>query len=99
MMKEHCERRSVAVLGALGSVGSQSLDVLRRTGDYVPLLTANRNVREMEDAAREFSPRICVMADETAANDLRVRLADTPVTVLGGSHAITEAIEEVNADV
>ena len=98
-MTQDCHRKSVAVLGALGSVGSQALDVLRKTGDCVPLLTANRNVKEMEAAAREFLPRICVMADEAAASDLRVRLADTTVKVLGGSDAITEAIADVNADV
>ena len=40
-----------------------------------------------------------LMADEAAASDLRVRLADTTVKVLGGSDAITEAIADVNADV
>ena len=93
------EKKSVAVLGALGSVGTQALDVLRRTGDVVPLLTANRNVTAMEAAAREFSPAVCVMADEAAASDLRTRLADTSVRVLGGSTAITDAIKEVAADV
>ncbi len=98
-MTQHHQPQSVAILGALGSVGSQALDVVRRTGGRVPLLTANRNVKEMEIAAREFLPRVCVMADETAASDLRVRLADTGITVLGGSNAITEAIADVDADV
>ncbi len=90
---------SVAILGATGSVGRQALDVARAHGLSVPLLTANRDVKGMESLAREFCPAFCVMADEAAAGALRLALADTAITVLGGQEGICQAIGSVGADV
>ena len=90
---------SIAVLGATGSVGRQSLDVARHHGVRVDLLTAATRVRETEALCREFSPRVAVMADEEAARALRVALADTDIRVLGGSDAICSAIRESDAEV
>ena len=74
---------SMMVLGATGSVGLQALDVAREQKMRVTALSANRSVGEMEALAREFHPIACAMADEAAAADLRVRLADTDVRVYG----------------
>ena len=81
-----------AVLGATGSVGRQALDVARHADIKIDLLSANRDALGMEALAREFLPKYCVMADESAATDLRVRLADTSVCVMGGSSSLEEAI-------
>lgn len=91
--------KSIAVLGATGSVGMQALDVARTLGISVCLLTANRDVDNMEAAAREFSPSVCCMADESAAETLRVRLADTDIRVYGGTSSIPAAIIESEAEV
>ena len=91
-------QKTVAILGATGSVGSQALDVARRNGYKVDLLTADRSVRAMEEAAREFMPTYAVMADEAAALSLREALADTSVRVLCGREGITEGIENSRAD-
>ena len=53
--------RSVAVLGATGSVGRQSLDVARHHGVRVELLTAATRVAETETLCREFRPRVAAM--------------------------------------
>ncbi len=98
-MKDHAIPRSVAVLGATGSVGRQSLDVARHHGIRVELLTAATRVAETEALCREFSPRVAVMADEAAASSLRLALADTDIRVLGGSQAICEAILASSAEV
>ena len=90
---------SIAVLGATGSVGRQSLDVARHHGVEVELLTAATRVSETEALCREFSPRVAVMADEEAARALRLSLADTDVKVYGGADAICEAISESSAEV
>ena len=89
---------TVAVLGATGSVGRQALDVARNAGIAVDLLTANRDYASMEVLAREFQPAFCVMADEGAANALRLALADTDIQVLGGASAICEAIAQSRAE-
>lgn len=98
-MREQTMPRSIAVLGATGSVGRQSLEVARRHGVKVELLTAATRVAEAEALCREFSPRVAVMADEAAASALRLALADTDIRVLGGSDAICEAILASSAEV
>ena len=82
----------ISVLGATGSVGLQALDVARSRGYGVDLLTANKDAVGLEKLVREFSPKYAAMADETAARDLRERLADTSVKVLSGEDGIIEAI-------
>ncbi len=91
--------RTIAVLGATGSVGSQALDVAREHGLSVDVLTANRQVDAMETLAREFLPTYCAMADERAALELKARLADTPITILGGEDGILQAIALSQAEV
>lgn len=83
---------SIAVLGSTGSVGTQALDVAREHGIPVTLLTAHRQVDLMEQQVREFSPRYCAMADPRAAEQLKIRLADTPVTVLSGEEGVLRGI-------
>ncbi len=91
--------RSISVLGATGSVGAQSLEVARHHGIAVELLTASTRVSEMEALCREFRPRTAVMADEGAARELALRLADTDVRVFGGEEAICDAIAASDAEV
>lgn len=90
---------AVAVLGSTGSVGRQTLEVAAHHGIRVDLLTARRDVATMEAQARAFLPTTVVMADEGAAGELRTRLADTPIRVLGGADAILHAIAESTAEV
>ena len=90
--------RVIAVLGSTGSVGRQTLEVAARQGLSVDLLTANRDVATMEAQARAFLPHTVVMADATAAGELKTRLADTRVRVLSGADAIPAAIGESRAD-
>ena len=91
--------KTLAILGASGSVGRQSLDVARAMGLPVDLLAARRSVSLLEEQARACSPRLVAMTDEAAARDLSVRLADTPVRVLSGEEGLLAAIAESSADV
>lgn len=84
--------KTIAVLGATGSVGTQALDVARARGYCVDLMSAHRNVRAAEALAREFSPTFLCMTDEAAAADMRVRLADTSIEVLSGEAGLREGI-------
>lgn len=85
------QTKTISVLGATGSIGRQTLDVAARLGIGVAALAADRNVAEMEKAARRFCPAFAAMRDEAAAKELRLRLADTPVRVGGGEAAVLEA--------
>ncbi|MDR1464076.1 MAG: 1-deoxy-D-xylulose-5-phosphate reductoisomerase [Oscillospiraceae bacterium] len=78
----------VVILGSTGSIGVQALDVVSRLGGSVAALTADRNVRLLEEQVRAFSVPLCALADEAAAADLRVRLADTPAKVLSGPEGV-----------
>ena len=84
--------KTIAVLGATGSAGMQALDVARARGHKVDFFSVNKNIKGAERAAREFSPRAVAVADESAAADLKLRLADTSVKVLSGKEGIIEGI-------
>ena len=92
------ESRRLAILGATGSVGRQSLDVAAALGARVSLLSARSSVLPMEEAIRAHAPAVCVMTDPAAARDLAVRVADTSTRVLAGEDALLYAIAEADAD-
>ena len=92
------ESRRLAILGATGSVGRQSLDVAAALGARVALLSARSSVLPMEEAIRAHAPAVCVMTDPAAARDLAVRVADTDTRVLAGEDALLSAIAEADAD-
>ena len=94
MKKQTESYPSVTVLGSTGSVGEQAMEVARQTGAQVNALCAGRNARRVEEQVREFRVPVCAMADEGAAAELRVRLADTGVRVLSGMEGICEMIAE-----
>ncbi len=83
--------KTLSVLGSTGSIGRQTLEVAEALGLKVEALTANSDVKRIEEQARKFRPHMVAMADETAAEDLSVRLADTEIRVAGGVGALTEA--------
>lgn len=62
--------RSIALLGSTGSIGRQTLEVARELGFSVAALTANKSVDLIEQQAREFCPRLAVLYDKDAANEL-----------------------------
>ena len=77
--------RKIGILGSTGSIGTQTLEIVRNNPDFnVIALAAGSNVDLMEKQAREFHPQLCVMWTEEAAKDLRLRLSDMSVTVLAG---------------
>ncbi len=88
-------RKTIAVLGASGSVGTQALDVARARGYNIELLSANRDVSFMEEAAREFNVKYAAMADEKSAMELKARLSDTSTKVLVGPEGILEGIRSL----
>ena len=90
--------KRISLLGATGSIGRQTLEVIEACGMEVAALTANSSVDRLETQARRFRPELAVMMDERAAADLRVKLADTNVRVLGGMEGLMEAAAIPSAD-
>ena len=77
--------RKIGILGSTGSIGTQTLEIVRNNPDFkVIALAAGSNVDLMEKQVREFHPELCVMWTEEAAKELRLRLSDTSVKVLAG---------------
>lgn len=91
-------KRILSILGSSGSIGQQTLKVAECCGQEVAAIAVNRSVELAEAQARKFRPRLAVAADENAAADLRVRLADTAVTVLSGQEGLLEAASMPEAD-
>lgn len=92
-------KRSLLVLGSTGSVGTQALDVAKKEGHRVLGVSANKDVRQVEEQVRLFGCPACAMADESAAAELKIKLADTGVKVYSGADGINEMIFESDADV
>ena len=90
--------RKLTVLGSTGSIGRQSLEVIAACGMEAEALAANSSVSLMEEQARRYRPKLAALADEKAAADLRVRLADTNVQVLSGLEGVLEAATLPSAD-
>jgi len=86
-------QRVVTVLGATGSIGDSTMDLLRRGGDQfrVEAITANSNVAALAQLAREFNVRFAAIGDENLLNELRAALAGTGIACGAGASAVIEA--------
>lgn len=83
--------KKIAILGSTGSIGTQTLDVVRANGDIQVLgISAGRNIKKLEEQAREFSPRLVAVWDEKAAEDLRIRLQDMDIKIVSGMDGLLE---------
>lgn len=91
-------KRNISILGSTGSIGRQSLDVIAACGMGVAALTANSSVELMEEQVRKFKPELAVLMDEKAAEELRIRLADTDTRVASGMEGLIEAASLPSAD-
>ena len=82
---------SVSILGSTGSIGRQSIAAAEYLGIPVRALAANRKIDMVEEQARRLKPEFVAIYDENAANDLRIRLADTDIKVGSGMAGLIEA--------
>ncbi|MDE5907539.1 MAG: 1-deoxy-D-xylulose-5-phosphate reductoisomerase [Lachnospiraceae bacterium] len=83
--------KKIGILGSTGSIGTQTLEIVRNNKDLqVVALAAGQSIGRMEEQIREFSPSLAVMWTEEAADELRVRVADTKTKVLCGMEGLLE---------
>ena len=86
--------KKIGILGSTGSIGTQTLDIVRNNPDLqVVALAAGSNVDLMEKQVREFMPGLCVMWTKEAAKELRARTKDLSVTVLEGMDGLLTLAE------
>ena len=90
--------QSLSILGSTGSIGRQSLAVAAHLGIPVAAIAAGRDVKLLEQQARQFRPALAAVHDEAAAEALRVALADTPTRVVAGMDGLMEAAALPEAD-
>ena len=93
--------KRIAILGSTGSIGTQTLDIVRMHKDMfvAEVLVAGSNVDMLEKQAREFKPNVVVIAEESRLADLKNRLSDTEVKVYGGTKAIEEVVTMESVDI
>ncbi len=92
-------QKRIAVLGSTGSVGEQALDVADRLSMQVTAISANRNYKRVEEQVRKFQVPAVAMADESAAKELKIRLADVDTKIYAGSDGICEMVQGERRDV
>ncbi len=83
--------KNIAILGSTGSIGTQTLDIVQRNPDLnVVGLGAGRNNDLLEKQIREFKPVLAAVFDEQKAEELRIRVADTPTKIVSGMEGLIE---------
>lgn len=91
--------KNIAILGSTGSIGTQTLDIVREQGDIkVWALAAGKNTELLEKQIREFQPKLAAVWEEEAASSLRIRVKDLPVQIVSGMDGLTDAAVIPEAD-
>lgn len=91
--------KKIVVLGSTGSIGTQTLDVVRNNSDMeVVALAAGSNIKLLEEQIREFRPRMACVFDEKKAKELRILVSDCNVTITSGMKGLIECSVTPEAD-
>ena len=90
--------KSVSILGSTGSIGRQSLDIIRCLDVQVVALTAGTSVERMAEQCREFRPSLAVMATQAAAEKLKKELSDFDIEIMWGEEGLICAASVPQAD-
>ena len=93
--------KQIAILGSTGSIGTQTLDVVRQHPNEfsVYALSAHRSLDLLIQQALEFNPAVVCIADERLYQPLREALSDLPIKVMAGEQAIAEMVTMPAIDV
>ncbi len=97
---EDNNRKKIAVLGATGSIGRQTLDVISRAPEryQATVLTAGSKVEDLIDQCRKFKPRLAIIADDTKYEQLRNALAPLGIETASGAEALKSAAAADDVD-
>jgi len=94
-------KKKIAILGSTGSIGEQTLNVIKQHNDkfQVEVLTANENVEKLTKQALEFQPNIVVIANKNKYLKLSENLKATDIKVFAGTESIADVVETESVDV
>ncbi|MDD6798488.1 MAG: 1-deoxy-D-xylulose-5-phosphate reductoisomerase [Clostridia bacterium] len=91
--------KKISILGSTGSIGTQTLDVVRKNDDLqVVALAAGTRIDELEKQVREFKPELVSVADEKLAASLKAGISDLPVRVVYGMDGLIETATHPKAE-
>ena len=88
----------ISILGSTGSIGRQTLDIVKHLDLSVAALTAGTSVERMAQQCRQYHPKLAVMADEASAKALAEAIADLPVEIAWGEEGLIRAATMEQAD-
>ena len=92
--------KKIAILGSTGSIGTQTLDVVRTNKDIeVTALAAGSNISLLESQIREFTPKLAAVWDEKKAAELKSRVRDLDVKVVSGMEGLLEIAAEPSSEI
>ncbi len=92
--------KKIAILGSTGSIGTQTLEIVREQRDIeVTALAAGANAALLEEQIREFSPKLAALWEDGAAASLRERVKDLPVKVVSGMEGLLEIATMPEAEI
>lgn len=92
--------KNISILGSTGSIGTQTLDIVRANDDLnVVAIAAGSNINKLEEQIREFHPDVVCVYNEEAAGKLKIMVADTPVKVVTGMDGLIEAAVYKKAEI
>lgn len=92
--------KNITILGSTGSIGTQTLDIVRANDDLrVVAIAAGSNIQKLEEQIREFHPEIVCVYNEEAAANLKIAVADTSVKVVAGMDGLIETAVYKGADI
>ena len=92
--------KNITILGSTGSIGTQTLDIVRANDDLrVVAIAAGSNIQKLEEQIREFHPEIVCVYNEEAAANLKIAVADTSVKVVAGMDGLIETAVYKGTDI
>ncbi|WP_455950414.1 1-deoxy-D-xylulose-5-phosphate reductoisomerase [Eubacterium sp.] len=92
--------KKISILGSTGSIGTQTLDIVRANNDLeVVAIAASTSIEALEKQIREFKPKLVCAYNEKAARELKVKVADTAVKVVSGMDGLIECAVISDADI
>lgn len=92
--------KKIAILGSTGSIGTQTLDIVREQGDIqVTAMAAGSNIKLLEQQIREFHPKLVAVWSEEKARELKENIRDLEVTVQAGMDGLLAVSTEQEAQI
>ena len=92
--------KKIAILGSTGSIGTQTLDIVKEQKDIqVTALAAGNNIDLLEKQIREFKPKLAAVWKEEKAKDLKVRMADFDVKIVSGMEGLLDVATEPEGEI